>query len=378
MKMTLKKSKLILALGSVIVIAQLSAAPAHAMELSPTVEDAIIHNPEFREQLKVHQGIQADLDGAEGSWYPVINIGMGIGLEEIERDNQAKTSLTRSEANIRLTENLFEGFGTENEIDRQQARLDAAGYTAHARANQIAIDMVSAYINLLKEQELRALAEENQKTHERILDQITQRTEAGIGNQVEVDQAKARLALANSNLRAGYNNYNDSLSRFQRVLGRMPDNDLIKPSIDFEFPETVEEAINIAMLEHPTLRSANADIAEARAQHRSAARFYYPRVDLELEKTFDHNINGIDGKNHNFQAMLRLKYNLYNGGKDTAGRDRTASAVQQAAEIRNNSRRQTIENLRYAWDARQYIGEQLVFVKQHIKLTHETLEGYRK
>ena len=379
MKAQHRYSKLFIALSSAFVLNAFVMNSVHAMELAATVEDAIMHSPEFREQIKIHQGVQSDLKGAEGSWYPVIDLGAGIGQEEIKfEDSTRDSSLTRTETNIRLTENLFEGFGTENEIARQQARLDAAGYSSQATANQIALDMASAYITLLKEQELRGLSEQNKLTHERTLDQIIQRSEAGIGNQVEVDQAKARLALANSNLTAAHNNYNDALSSFQRVLGRMPDNDLIKPSLEYSFPATLEEAINIALLQHPTLRSANADIAEARAQHDAAARFYYPRVDLEIEQTFDDNINGLEGKNQNFQAMLRMRYNLYNGGKDTANRDRTASAVQQSAEIRNNTRRQTIENLRYAWDAKNLVGEQLEYIKQHIKLTYETLEGYRK
>jgi len=379
MKVQFCHSKLLLALSSAFILNTTFVTTSQAMELAPTVEDAIMHSPEFREQIKVHQGVNADLKGAEGSWYPVIDLGAGIGLEEIERENSAlNSSLTRTETNIRLTENLFEGFGTENEIARQQARLDAAAYTSQSKANKIALDMVSAYIILQKEQELQQLSMENKLTHERILDQITQRSDAGIGNQVEVDQAKARLALANSNLAAAKNNYSDALTSFHRVLGRLPDNELIKPSLDYNFPATLEEATNIALLQHPTLRSANADIAEARAQHDAAARFYYPRVDLEIEQTFDDNISGIRGKNQNFQAMLRMRYNLYNGGKDTANRDRTASAVQQSAEIRNNTRRQTIENLRYAWDARQMIGVQLEYVKQQIKLTHETLVGYRK
>ena len=256
--------------------------------------------------------------------------------------------------------------------------MDAAAYSAEAKANQIALDMTEAYVNLLKEQELLRLETDNKKTHERILDQITQRSDAGIGNRVEVDQAKARLALASSNEMASRNNYNDALSRFQRVLGRMPDNDLIKPSAEFQLPASLTEATDIALLNHPTLRSANADIAEAQAQHRSAKSSYYPRLDIEIEKRWDEDINGIEGRDENLQAMLRMRYNLYNGGKDSANRDRTAAAVQQSAEIRNNTRRQTIENLRYAWDAKKYVGEQLVYIKEHIKLTYETLEGYRK
>ena len=372
-------SKLVKTLVSLAILQASFTTPSYAMELVPTIEDAIIHNPEFREQLKVHQGAQAELEGAEGSWLPTVDIAAGIGLEETEKESTgSSTSLTRKETSIRVTENLFEGFKTENEIDRQQAKMDAAAYSAEAKANQIALDMTEAYVNLLKEQELLRLETDNKKTHERILDQITQRSDAGIGNQVEVDQAKARLALASSNEMASRNNYNDALSRFQRVLGRMPDNDLIKPAAEFQLPASLTEATDIALLNHPTLRSANADIAEAQAQHRSAKSSYYPRLDIEIEKRWDEDINGIEGRDENLQAMLRMRYNLYNGGKDSANRDRTAAAVQQSAEIRNNTRRQTIENLRYAWDAKKYVGEQLVYIKEHIKLTYETLEGYRK
>lgn len=350
---------------------------SHAMELVPTIEDAIIHNPEYRQQVKIYQGAEADLDGAEGDWLPTVDIAAGVGKERIEREN-ATTDLNRKEASIRVTENLFKGFRTESEIDRHQARMDAAIYSAEASANQIALDMSEAYINLIKEQELLQLEKDNQKTHERILDQIMQRSEAGIGNQVEVDQAKARLALANSNLMAANNNYHDALTKFQRILGRLPDNDLIKPEFEFKLPETLDEATKIAMLSHPTLRSASADIAEAQAQKRSSKSAFYPQFDIELEKTFDEDINGVEGKNHNYQAMLRMRYNIYNGGKDSAQLESSEIGVQQAAEIRNNARRQTIENLRYAWNANKYVESQLSYIKEHIKLTYETLEGYRK
>lgn len=376
--MKYQKTKFAQLIGSLIVAQLTLTTPSYAMELVPTLEDAIVHNPQYREQVKAHQGIAADLNGAEGSWYPTIDLSAGIGLEETNRPGQNAISLTRKEASISLTENVFEGFRTESEIERQQARMDAAAFISEATANQIALSMSEAYINLVKEQELLRLEEENQKTHERIHDQITQRSEAGIGNQVEVDQAQARLALANSNFMAARNNYEDALGLFQRILGRLPDNDLVKFESEFKFPATLDEATNIALLNHPTLRSSNADIAEALAQHKTAKSPFYPRVDIEIQKTIDENINGSPGINENFQAMLRMDYNLYNGGKDIAERKRTATAVQQAAEIRNNARRQTIENLRYAWNAKQFVGEQLVYIKQHIKLTYETLEGYRK
>lgn len=354
---------------------------SQAMNLKEAIEDAIIHNPEFRQEVKAYRAIQAEMKGAKSGYYPSIDLNAGIGYEEVSRsglDNTGGNGLTRRETSVKLTQNLFEGFGTENEVKRQQYRMDSQAYTAISKANDIALSMAQAYIDLLKQQELLKLAQDNLDTHLKILDQITKRSDAGIGNQVEVDQARARLALAYSNYGSAENNYYDAQAKFRRVLGRQPDNDLIKPKFYSKLPEGLQEATNIALLDHPLMKSASADIAEARMQYESSVSAYYPSVDLEVEKTFDDNLSGISGKNEYLQAMIRLKYNLYSGGRDSNEREKTASNYQQATEIRNNTRRQVIENLKYAWNANKYIGEQLIYVNQHIKLTHETLLGYRK
>lgn len=353
---------------------------AKAISLKEAVEDAVVHNPEFRQEVKAYQAIEAEIKGAQGGYYPSVDLNAGVGYEEVDRlgiDNTGN-GLTRREASVKLTQNLFEGFGTQNEVNRMQYRLDAQAYKTLSKASDIALQMVQAYINLLKEKKLQDLAQTNLETHLKILDQIQRRTEAGIGNQVEVDQAEARLALARSNYGAAENKFYDARAKFQRILGRMPEDNLIQPKANFTLPKTLEEAINEALMDHPTLKSASADIAEAKMQYELSGSNYYPRVDLEVEKTFDNNLSGIEGKNEYLQAMVRFKYNLYNGGRDSASRERTASNFQQATEIRNNTHRQVIENLKYAWNAKLYINNQLVYMRQHIKLTRETLNGYRK
>ena len=71
-------SKLVKTLVSLAILQASFTTPSYAMEIVPTIEDAIIHNPEFREQLKVHQGAQAELEGAKGSWLPTVDIAAGI------------------------------------------------------------------------------------------------------------------------------------------------------------------------------------------------------------------------------------------------------------------------------------------------------------
>jgi len=352
--------------------------PLYALSLSQAIEDAIINNPEFRQEVKAYQAIEAEVASAKGGYYPVIDLSAGIGYEEVNTPITNSSGLMRRETAVRLTQNLFEGFSTESEIKRLSYRMDAQGYRAQTAANDIALKMAQAYISLLRDKELMELADSNLNTHIKLLDQIEKRTAAGMGNQVEVDQAKARLALAQANFATAKNNYFDARSAFHRVLGRAPAETLIKPKFHYPLPKTLEEATNTALIDHPTMQSANADIIESKMQFKTANRPNYPRIDLEVQKTFDENTGGYKGKNENFQAMIRLRYNLYNGGKDSARLTQTARQYQQATEIRNNTRRQAIENLRYAWNAHKYITEQLEFNNQHIKLTFQTLSGYRK
>lgn len=361
-------------------LAMLMSTNAHALTLKEAIEDAIIHNPEFRKEVKALRATQAQVRSAEGGYYPTVDLNAGIGYEELKQPtiNTEGNGLERRESSIKLTQNLFEGFATEDEVKRQKYRQDSAAFKAQAAANTVALDMAKAYINLLKEQELLKLAKDSLDTHLKIHDQILKRNQAGIGNQVEVDQAEARLALAQSNLGSEQNNYYDALSKFQRILGRQPDNSLIKPKFKYKLPASLDAATQTALRNHPTLESANADVAAARAQHDASDKNYYPTINLEIEKSYNNNLAGIKGENNDLQAMLRLKYNLYNGGRDSSEEKRTAAAYMQATEIRNNSRRQVIENLRYAWNAYKYIGEQLPYINKHIKLTHETLVGYRK
>ncbi len=283
----------------------------------------------------------------------------------------------RREAQILLTQTSSKALHPRRSRP-SEIPFGCSGLQNHCQGNDIALEMAQAYVNLLKEQELLDLAQSNLDTHLKIFDQIKKRAEAGIGNQVEVDQAQARLALAQSNYGAAENNFYDARAKFRRILGRQPDNDLIKPSFRAKMPKNIDEATNTALLDHPTMKSANADIAEARMQYEASGKNYYPKIDLEVGQRLDHNIDGIEGENNNLQAMVVMSYNLYNGGRDAATRKQTSSQYHQATEIRNNTRRQIIENLRYAWNANEYIGNQLEYVNQHIKLTHETLLGYRK
>ena len=83
-------------------------------------------------------------------------------------------------------------------------------------------------------------------------------------------------------------------------------------------------------------------------------------------------------ENEDALAMLRLRYNLFNGGKDLARRKETAQLINQAKDIRDNTYRQVVESMRLSWVAYQTINSQLNFFKAHQDASIKTNTAYQK
>jgi len=126
------------------------------------------------------------------------------------------------------------------------------------------------------------------------------------------------------------------------------------------------------------LRLANFDLESARAQHATAKAPFYPDLHLEVGTRADHNIDGQVGTDKDVTAMLRLRYNLLNGGRDSARREETAFLINQAAEIRNNTYREVEESTRLSWNAWETVKRQMSYRQQHVDSSRKSRDAYRQ
>jgi adhesin transport system outer membrane protein len=130
--------------------------------------------------------------------------------------------MTRSESSLQVKQMLFDGFATRSEVARQRATVNARAYELQGSAERIGLAVVQVYLDVLKRQELVRLAEVNLANHQRILEQIALRSERGVGRLVDLNQAKARLALAQNNLSTEKTNLADAQVNYFSVVGQHP------------------------------------------------------------------------------------------------------------------------------------------------------------
>ncbi|MCK5867179.1 MAG: TolC family outer membrane protein [Mycoplasmataceae bacterium] len=355
-------------LTSSIIIASLFSANVHAQTLQEAVQQTINENPDIQSLRSERSAVSFEIDQARAGYFPTVDVAAGVGWDSRVRQDSGKLA---DESSLRINQMVFDGFATSNEVDRHTARSDARSYNVFRQAEISALDAVDAYINVMRSQELLALAKENLSIHSDTNNQIQLRAERGIGKKAEAAQSNGRLALAERNTISEIGNLRDAATAYEHIIGSLPRNLLSPLSPASALPENLEQALDSAISNHPTLKSANADIASAFAQHATAKASYMPRFDLEAGVSHE------TDRDDSF-AMLRMRYNLFNGGKDLARRQETSEQINQSKEIRDSTFRQVIESMRLSWTAYQTIERQMGFFKRHRDASIESNTAYQK
>ena len=350
-----------------------------AQELNDIVADSIQAHPEILEQVHVFRQVDRDRDIAASGWRPSVDVQASTGRYETESPftQNIQRDYNSSRAELSVTQNLFNGFDTTYQQEQTEAQLQAALFEIFDTADNIALDTVQAFVDVLRQQKLVELATNNVSNHERILSQIRERSDSGVGRRSELQQTEGRVAGAHASLIAQQNNLQDAESRLHEFLGRYVVASRLESPEMPELPgQALDELIDIALQKHPAIKVANYNVNATLADASRARSNNYPKLDLQLAKEVGNDISGLDGTLDELRLVLNLSYNLYRGGADRATQSKRISAVHQNREFSRKVQRQVIGTLRLAWAADQSLTQQMDFLAAHIEKSRETVESY--
>jgi len=358
-------------------------ATASAVTLQEAVDVTIKTNPDVLAASNERNAVSKEILQARAGYLPTVDLALGTGSEWTDNTTTRAVShknvkLSRDEASLNLRQMLFDGMQTKNEVLRHTARTNSRAYGVFGAAENTGLEAVDAYLEVLRRQKLVELTTTNLEAHERTHDQIKLRSERGVGRKADMDQSQGRVALARANQISEQSNLRDAETTYLRVVGQAADSLSDPASPKSLLPNTLDEAISLGIDNHPTLKSANADVDSANAQHDTALAVFYPRVDFELGTTANNDLDGVEGHNNDVTAMVRLRYNLLNGGKDKARREETAYLINQAEEIRNNTYRQVEQSVRLSWNALETVVNQMSFFQLHVDSSERSRDAYQQ
>lgn len=352
-----------------------------SIELPAYVADSIDANPRVREKVHVYRQAVQDREAALSGWRPRVDLEGTISYIESDTitNNSQSDDYNSNIVKLSVTQNLFNGFDTENSIKQADARIQAALYDLYDTVDNVALESVQAYLEVIKQHKLYKLAQENVESHENTLRQITPRSESGAGRRSELEQTEGRVARAFASMLGQYNNLEDSLTQLHEILGRHLDlSEFSEPAMPEEITVSLADLTNTALLNHPALKVAQYNIEGARHNHRRAKSSFYPKVDLRLAQEISDNIRDSRDNDDELSLSLTLSYNLYNGGADQAERRKRVSNIDEEQQFEGRVRRQIMNTLRLAQKADQLLQKQLVYLNRHVVKSQETMISYRE
>lgn len=362
-----------------------NAFAGEASTLLSTVQQALNTHPDIRVQTNELQARAQEIEQAKAGYKPRVDLTAAAGWEW--NDNASTRgagygdgrSLIRKEAGAKLTQMLFDGHATDSEVARQQARYESMRRRLDGTSLNVALDAVKSHLDVLRHRELLRLSEENLRAHERTESQIRLRHQAGVGSSVDLEQVRGRRANADASRISDLANLKDVETKYLRTVG-IPASATLQPApaLDQVLPPSLHEAMQVAVAEHPTLLSAMADIEAAKAQYEAAKQNDFPKLDFELGANWGDDQNGLEGTNKDMSALVRLRYSLYSGGRDSARKSQTAHLLNEAKEVRNQTYRQVVESLRLSWAAYQATRSQLGSLQDYVRATAATRKAYGK
>ncbi|QSX34057.1 TolC family outer membrane protein [Shewanella avicenniae] len=383
----LKASALALTISALIL-----PGAALAQTLEQAVASTLDTNPDIRVAFNRFKQREEQVNQAFSGYLPSTSITAGYGYERTDSPSTRRRGvndmeLGRGEFGVSIRQMLFDGFYTSSEVARTRHEATAEQWTLFATAEDTALDVARVYVGYIRAEQVLTLAEKNLKTHQDIYEQIKQRTDSGLGSTADLSQISGRLARANANVMSARNNFMDAKSQFYRITHQQPDS-LIIPVPDADMlPKDLTEGLAMAQQNHPVLKSAGSDILAAVSERETAQSTYYPTFTLELSANWNNDLNGEDGYSaiasqdvggyyNDVQAMVRMRYNIANGGRDLAREKESAYKLGEAKEIRERAYREVVEGVDLAWNAYQYLAPQKQFIRDHVVAAKETQVAY--
>ena len=351
-----------------------------------SVRDAVaigvLTNPETEAVENNRRATDEELKQAKALYRPSIDFRADTGFESINSDpdgsSEGHSDLWRSQASLTLTQMLFDGFATKYENERQYHRVRSASHRVRESAEFIGLDIIEAYLDVLRQRELMQIAVENRNQHNYIMQQIEDSANAGRSTRADLEQTKARLNAAEAQEAVVRQSLNDAESKYRRRVGDAPQPDLQVPVAPRQILESnVDNEVKQVLTHSPTLDTKEADVNVAAAEREAAKSTLYPKVDFQAGATVGDNLDGVEGRTQEASALVIANWNLYRGGGDEA---RTREFVYRHAQVkneRNATARAVEQDVRQTWSSMVSAGERALAFRKQADANAMVVEAYK-
>jgi adhesin transport system outer membrane protein len=206
-----------------------------------------------------------------------------------------------------------------------------------------------------------------------------ERVQRGTGITVDVLQAKSRLQIAKEKRVNFEGALQDAISKYTQSFNRPPPIEtMTDPRVPAEIvPSGLEQAIEIALAENPSLSNSGNNVELAREKRSLIAAELYPVVDIVGKSNYEHNKNTTLGTRRDYSLVLQATWDLFSGFATRSGQAQTAYEYAAVRDAHRHAANKVMEQTRIAWQAVLTARERLELLENAVNIASEVFDSRR-
>ena len=336
----MKKLAVIATLGIIFtsgLFGQEEKQPAKVLTLSRAIEIALEQNVPLKQAENNAQAAESGVLAAYGTYLPYVSASGGWTRQQTERaattqliggqpiQLPASSATTNNfSTGISASYTIFDGFNREANFSRAVSSASSAELTATRTRQGTVFQVQSAYLAVLRNEQLVKVSEENLKRDQRQLERITESNRVGASAIGDVYRQQSVVAQDELNLIGAQNTYDKSVSSLLATVGldvsenyRIADptvpSDISQADLDAtstkisEFSTMRQKALSL----RPDYKSAAENLEAARSGVTSAVSGYIPSVSANAGYSMSNTEFSRLSDSRGLSWGLRISWNLF-------------------------------------------------------------------
>jgi TolC family type I secretion outer membrane protein len=374
--------------ASALVLALLlaAAAPAMADDLNAALAQTYLGNPTLdsaRAQLRAtDEGVPQALSG----WRPTVIGQVTAGPEWLHNG----TKLTSEQAalvdrntqffprtySVTVTQPIFSGFGTVSGTKAAENRVRAGRAQLLDTEQQVLLQAVQAYMDVVADQSILDLNINNRKVLEAQLQATNDRFDAGEVTKTDVAQAQSSLAGAVASVTQAQGTLENAKSIYRQVMGQEPVG-LSMPNIPVNLPTNYQDAVTLSQQQPQVIA---AQYVEQASKDDIDTQFseMLPTVSLQGSVTHTDDNGDKDQSGDDGTILGVLSVPLYQAGAPDSRVRQAKQVYQQARKQLDEARRSAEQQFVSSWQALVTAQAQIKSFEEQVKANDIALEGVRQ
>lgn len=251
---------------------------------------------------------------ALSNYRPYADISASATVQKTKPATFGVPASSQQAVGLNLSQPLYRGGRTTAAVEAADYRIRAERAEFESTVQTLFLDVVTAYLNVLRDQEILSLRSNNERVLQTQMEAAEARFDLGDVTLTDVSQARSRLSAATAERVAASGALRSSQALFERVTG-LPPTGLVSPENIYLKTEGLDELIAIALDSHPDLRASQAFEDVAHSEGREILGQLLP--ELSLQGSMVRNYNPTFGEvdyTDNSKLTLQATIPLYPGG----------------------------------------------------------------